>query len=150
MKTRARSGPLAHDLWARGLRARFRTTSMTRRTAAFLRLRTADFLALFELHHGRRKHFRQRIVKPPFLNDAQLGDAASYSRCRDPISYSEWRELRNVMPAELETCPAGDTVLAGLGIWPAALVCWATKCKNVPFVWVLYTIRCSCPRLSSM
>jgi len=98
---------------------------------ALLRLRTADLLALFELHHERRKQFRQRIAEPPFLTDAQLGDAARCSRCHDPISYVEWRELRNVMLAELETCPAGDTVLAGLEVWPAALACWSAKCKKL-------------------
>jgi hypothetical protein len=74
---------------------------------ALLRLRTADLLALFELHHERRKEFRQRIAESPFLTDAQLADVARCSRCRDSISYVEWRELRNVMFAELETCPAG-------------------------------------------
>jgi hypothetical protein len=98
---------------------------------ALLRLRTADLLALFELHHERRKQFRQRIAESPFLTDAQLADVARCSRCRDSISYVEWRELRNVMFAELETCPAGDTVLAGLGVWPAAQACWAAKCKKV-------------------
>jgi hypothetical protein len=97
---------------------------------ALLRLRTADLLALFELHHERRKQFRQRIAEPPFLTDAQLGDAARCSRCRDSISYVEWRELRNAMFAELETCPAGDTVVAGLEVWPAALTCWSAKCKR--------------------
>jgi hypothetical protein len=98
---------------------------------ALLRLRTADLLALFELHHERRKQFRQRIAESPFLTDAQLADVARCSRCRDSISYVEWRELRNVMFAELETCPAGDTVLAGLEVWPAAQACWAAKCKKV-------------------
>jgi len=56
---------------------------------AFLGLRTADLLALFSLHHGRYTQFRRRIAKPPILNDAQLRDVASYSRRRDPISYSE-------------------------------------------------------------
>jgi len=98
---------------------------------ALLRLRTADLLALFELHHERRKQFRQRIAEPPFLTDTQLGDASRCSRCREPISYVEWRELRNVMLAELETCPAGDTVLAGLEVWPAALACWSAKCKKL-------------------
>lgn len=97
---------------------------------ALLRLRTADLLALFELHHERRKQFRQRIAEPPFLTDAQLGDAARCSRCRDSLSYVEWRELRNAMFAELETCPAGDTVVAGLEVWPAALTCWSAKCKR--------------------
>jgi hypothetical protein len=97
---------------------------------ALLRLRTADLLALFELHHERRKQFRQRIAESPFLTDAQLGDAARCSRCRDSISYVEWRELRNAMFAELETCPAGDTVVAGLEVWPAALTCWSAKCKR--------------------
>jgi hypothetical protein len=98
---------------------------------ALLRLRTADLLALFELHHERRKQFRQRIAESPFLTDAQLADVARCSRCRDSISYVEWRELRNVMFAELETCPAGDTVLTGLEVWPAAQACWAAKCKKV-------------------
>ena len=98
---------------------------------ALLRLRTADLLALFELHHERRKQFRQRIAESPFLTDAQLADVARCSRCRDSISYVEWRELRNVMFAELETCPAGDSVLAGLEVWPAAQACWAAKCKKV-------------------
>jgi hypothetical protein len=98
---------------------------------ALLRLRTVDLLALFELHHERRKQFRQRIAESPFLTDAQLADVARCSRCRDSISYVEWRELRNVMFAELETCPAGDTVLAGLEVWPAAQACWAAKCKKV-------------------
>jgi len=56
---------------------------------AFLRLRTADLLAPFDLHHDWCTQFRQRIAKPPILNDAQLRDVASYSPCRDPISYSE-------------------------------------------------------------
>lgn len=101
---------------------------------AFLRLRTADLLALFDLHHERCTQFRQRIAKSPILNDAQLRDVASYSRCRDPIPYSEWRGLGNVMFAGLETCPVGDTVLVGLEMCGRALVCWATKCKNVTFV----------------
>jgi hypothetical protein len=102
-----------------------------RNRPALLRLRTADLLALFELHHERRKQFRQCIAESPFLTDAQLADVARCSRCRDSISYVEWRELRNVMFAELETCPAGDTVLTGLEVWPAAQACWAAKCKKV-------------------
>ena len=98
---------------------------------ALLRLRTADLLALFELHHERRKQFRQRIAEPPFLTDAQLVEPARCSRCRESISYVEWRELRNVMFAELELCPAGDSVLAGLEVWPAALTCWSAKCKKL-------------------
>jgi len=98
---------------------------------ALLRLRTADLLALFELHHERRKQFRQRIADPPFLTDAMLAEPARCSRCRESISYVEWRELRNVMFAELELCPAGDTVLAGLEVWPAAQACWAAKCKKL-------------------
>ena len=103
-----------------------------------LRLRTADLLALFELHHERRKHFRQRIAEPPFLTDPQLGDTARCSRCRDSISYVEWRELRNAMFAELEICPVGDTVLAGLEVWPAALTCWSAKCKRATYLSPVY------------
>jgi hypothetical protein len=98
---------------------------------ALLRLRTADLLALFELHHERRKQFRQRLAEAPFLTDAQLSEPARCSRCRESISYVEWRELRNVMFAELELCPAGDTVLTGLDVWPAALACWTAKCKKL-------------------
>ena len=110
---------------------------------ALLRLRTADLLALFELHHERRKQFRQRIAEPPFLTDAQLGDTARCSRCRDSISYVEWRELRNAMFAELEICPAGDTVLAGLEVWPAALTCWSAKCKRATYLSPVYDKRLS-------
>ncbi len=98
------------------------------------RLRTADLYMLFALHHERRMQFRVRIAESPFLTDAQLVDTASARcpRCRDPISsYVEWRELRHVMLAELERRPAGDTVLTGLEEWPAALACWASKCKKV-------------------
>lgn len=100
--------------------------------AALLRLRTADLLALFELHHTRRAQFRARLAEPPFLTDAQLGDGASprCSRCRDPISYTEWRELRHAMLYELESRPAGDTVLTGLEEWPLAQACWAARCKK--------------------
>jgi BTB/POZ domain len=98
-----------------------------------LRLRTADLYALFALHNERRVQFRARIADAPFLTDAQLVDTASArcSRCRETISYVEWRELRHVMLAELERRPSGDTVLTGLEEWPAALACWATKCKRV-------------------
>ncbi|KAI0278380.1 hypothetical protein BC826DRAFT_1084705 [Russula brevipes] len=100
--------------------------------AALLRLRTSDLLALFELHHARRVQFRDRVAQAPFLTDAQLNDAAPprCSRCREPISYSEWRELRHRMLTELENCPSGDTVLAGLEVWPTALACWSAKCKK--------------------
>ena len=99
---------------------------------SLLRLRTTDLYALFALHNERRVQFRARIADAPFLTDAQLLDttAARCSRCRDPISYVEWRELRHVMLAELERRPSGDTVLTGLEEWPAALACWATKCKR--------------------
>ncbi|KAF8482474.1 hypothetical protein DFH94DRAFT_727332 [Russula ochroleuca] len=98
-----------------------------------LRLRTADLLALFALHHERRMQFRARIVESPFLTDAQLVDtaAARCSRCREAISYFEWRELRHSMLAELERRPAGDTVLTGLEEWPTAQACWASKCKKL-------------------
>jgi hypothetical protein len=100
--------------------------------AALLRLRTADLLALFELHHTRRTQFRARLAEHPFLTDAQLGDgtAARCSRCRDPISYAEWRELKHAMLYELERRPAGDTVLLGLEEWPLAHACWAARCKK--------------------
>jgi hypothetical protein len=100
---------------------------------SLLRLRTADLYALFALHNERRVQFRARIADTPFLTDAQLLDTASARcpRCREPLSYVEWRELRHVMLAELERRPSGDTVLAGLEEWPAALACWATKCKRV-------------------
>jgi hypothetical protein len=100
---------------------------------SLLRLRTADLYALFALHNERRVQFRARIADAPFLTDAQLVDTASArcSRCRETISYVEWRELRHVMLAELERRPSGDTVLTGLEEWPAALACWATKCKRV-------------------
>ena len=99
---------------------------------SLLRLRTADLYALFALHNERRTQFRARIADAPFLTDAQLVDtAARCSRCREPLSYVEWRELRHVMLAELERRPSGDTVLSGLEEWPAALACWATKCKRV-------------------
>ena len=99
---------------------------------SLLRLRSADLYALFALHHKRRAQFRSRIADSPFLTDAQLLNTASArcSSCRDPISYLEWRELRHVMLAELERRPSGDTVLTGLEEWPAALACWATKCKR--------------------
>ena len=98
---------------------------------SLLRLRTADLYALFALHHERRLQFRARIADAPFLTDAQLVDtSARCSRCREPLSYAEWRELRHVMLAELERCPSGDTVLTGLEEWPAALACWAAKCKR--------------------
>ena len=35
------------------------------------------------------------------------------------------------MFAELELSPAGDTVLAGLEVWPATMTCWAAKCKKL-------------------
>lgn len=100
---------------------------------SLLRLRTADLYALFTLHHERCMQFRARIVEAPFLTDAILRDptAARCSRCRDPISYFEWRELRSAMLAELERRPAGDTILTGLDEWPTALACWSTKCKKV-------------------
>ncbi|KAI0273958.1 hypothetical protein BGY98DRAFT_997698 [Russula aff. rugulosa BPL654] len=100
---------------------------------SLLRLRTADLYALFTLHNERRVQFRARIADAPFLTDAQLVDTASARcpRCREPLSYVEWRELRHVMLAELERRPAGDTVLSGLEAWPAALACWAAKCKRV-------------------
>ena len=100
---------------------------------SLLRLRTADLYALFTLHNERRVQFRARIADAPFLTDAQLVDTASARcpRCREPLSYVEWRELRHVMLAELERRPAGDTVLSGLETWPAALACWAAKCKRV-------------------
>lgn len=100
---------------------------------SLLRLLTADLLALFELHHERRKQFRARIVEAPFLTDSQLSDtaAARCSRCREAISYFEWRELRHSMLAELERRPAGDTVLTGLEEWPTAQACWASKCKKL-------------------
>jgi len=99
---------------------------------SLLRLRTADLYALFALHNDRRVQFRTRIADAPFLTDAQLIDtSARCSRCREPLSYLEWRELRHMMLAELERRPSGDTVLAGLEEWPAALACWATKCRRV-------------------
>ena len=100
--------------------------------AALLRLRTTDLLALFELHHNRRTQFRARLAEHPFLTDSQLGDAtaARCSRCRDPISYAEWRELKHAMLYELERRPAGDTVLLGLEEWPLAQACWAARCKK--------------------
>ena len=99
---------------------------------SLLRLRTADLYALVALHHERRVQFRARIADAPFLTDAQLLDATSArcARCHDAISYAEWRELRHVMLAELERRPSGDTVLTGLEEWPAALACWAVKCKR--------------------
>jgi hypothetical protein len=99
---------------------------------SLLRLRTADLYALFALHRERREQFRARIADAPFLTDAQLVDTSTRcSRCRDPLSYTEWRELRHVMLAELERRPSGDTVLSGLDEWPAARACWASKCKRV-------------------
>ena len=62
---------------------------------ALLRLPTADILGIFELHHERRDQFRQRIAEPSFLTDAEFCDAPRCSRCRDSVSYVEWRELRN-------------------------------------------------------
>jgi hypothetical protein len=101
---------------------------------SLLHLRTADLYALFALHHERRVQFRARIADAPFLTDAQLVDSTSArcsrSGCREPISYVEWCELRHVMLNELERRPSGDTVLTGLEEWPAALACWATKCKR--------------------
>ncbi|KAI9510078.1 hypothetical protein F5148DRAFT_1274928 [Russula earlei] len=101
--------------------------------AALLRLRTSDLLALFELHHARREQFRERIAQPPFLTDAQLGDPATArcSRCREPISHVEWRELRHKMIGELERCASGNSVLAGLEEWQVAQACWAVKCKKI-------------------
>jgi hypothetical protein len=100
--------------------------------AALLRLRTADLLALFELHHTRRAQFRARLAEPPFLTDAQLSSDAAprCSRCRDPISYAEWRELKHAMLYELERRPEGDTVLTGLEHWALAQACWAARCKK--------------------
>lgn len=108
--------------------------------AALLRLRTADLLALFELHHTRRAQFRARLAEHPFLTDAQLSDAnaARCSRCRDPISYAEWRELKHAMLYELERRPAGDTVLTGLEEWPLAQACWAARCKKAHCVSPVY------------
>jgi len=101
---------------------------------SLLRLRTADLYALFALHHERREQFRARISDAPFLTDAQLLDTASArcpgQHCREPLSYVDWRELRYVILAELEHRPSGDTVLTGLEEWPAALACWAVKCKR--------------------
>jgi BTB/POZ domain len=98
---------------------------------ALIRLRPSDLLSLFELHHNRRAQFRARLGESPFLTDAQLSEAAAprCPRCREPISYAEWRELKHAMFYELERRPAGDTILTGLDEWPAALACWAVKCK---------------------
>ena len=111
----------------------------THRTS-LLRLRSADLLALFELHHTRRAQFRARLSEPPFLTDAQLSDAPvpRCSRCRDPISYAEWRELKHAMFYELERRPAGDTVLLGLDEWPLAQACWAARCKRSTCVSPVY------------
>jgi hypothetical protein len=100
---------------------------------ALLRLRTTDLYLLFELHHNRRAQFRARLGESPFLTDAQLSDAAAprCSRCREPVSYAEWRELKHAMLYELERRPAGDTVLTGLEVWGTAQACWSAKCKNV-------------------
>jgi hypothetical protein len=108
--------------------------------AALLRLRTGDLLALFELHHTRRAQFRARLAEHPFLTDTQLSDAtaARCSRCRDPISYAEWRELKHAMLYELERRPAGDTVLTGLEEWPLAQACWAARCKKAHCVSPVY------------
>jgi hypothetical protein len=83
--------------------------------------------ALFELHHERCKQFPQCIAESPFLTDVQLTDVARCSRCYNSIPYVEWHELQNVVLAELETCPSGDTVLAGLEVWLAAQVYWVQQ-----------------------
>jgi len=109
--------------------------------AALLRLRTADLLALFELHHKRRALFRARLAEHPFLTDAQLSEStpARCPRCRDQlISYADWRELKHAMLYELERRPAGDTVLTGLEEWPQALACWAARCKKTMCVSPVY------------
>jgi BTB/POZ domain len=101
---------------------------------ALLRLRTTDLYLLFELHYNRRAQFRARLGESPFLTEAQLSSdavAPRCSRCRDPVSYAEWRELKHAMLNELERRPAGDTVLTGLEVWNAAQACWSAKCKNV-------------------
>jgi hypothetical protein len=134
-----------HFGWAEDMRAAS-TRSLTlnlfdpAHRSSLLRLRTADLLALFALHHERRLQFRTRIAESPFLTDAQLTDtaAARCSRCREPISYAEWRELRHMMLAELERRPAGDTVLTGLDNWPTALACWAYKCRKVSCLSAVY------------
>ena len=82
---------------------------------------------LFELHHEWHKQFCQHIAELPFLTDVQLTDVARCSHCHDSIPYIEWHELRNVVFAELEMCPSGDTVFAGLEVWPAAQVCWVQQ-----------------------
>jgi hypothetical protein len=134
-----------HFGWAEDMRAAS-TRSLTLNLfdpvhrPSLLRLRTTDLLALFTLHHERRMQFRTRIAESPFLTDAQLTDTASArcSRCREPISYVEWRELRQMMLAELERRPAGDTVLTGLDEWPTALACWASKCRKTPCLSPVY------------
>jgi len=67
--------------------------------------------ALFELHHERRKQFRQRIAESPFLTDVQLTDVTRCSHCHDSIPYVEWCELRNVVFAllPLSTCSRHHT-----------------------------------------
>jgi len=95
-------------------------------------LQMADLLALFKLHHEQCKQFRQCIAKPPFLTDAQLGDAVHCLCCHDLISYIEWHELWNAMFAKLEICPAGDTMLGGLEAWPVVLTCWPAAPVHMP------------------
>jgi hypothetical protein len=68
------------------------------------------------------------------------------------MSYSEWHELRDVVLTELETCPAGDTVLAG---GPVAFVCWRGSAKGYfclspvydkkPLSKVIKDVPSSCP-----
>ncbi|KAI0290390.1 hypothetical protein B0F90DRAFT_1672008 [Multifurca ochricompacta] len=126
-----------HFGWAEDTRAAS-TRSLTldlhspNHRSALLRLRTADLFALIELHHSRRAQFRSRLAEPPFLADTQLNDptAARCSRCREQISYAEWRELKHAMFDELERRPAGDTVLIGLEEWPIAQACWTARCKK--------------------
>ncbi|KAH9993493.1 hypothetical protein BJV74DRAFT_833070 [Russula compacta] len=114
-----------HFGWAEDARAAS-TRSLT------LNLFTPEHRPRSSLHHTRRAQFRARLAEPPFLTDVLLRDAnaARCTRCREPISYGEWRELRYMMLNELERRPAGDTVVAGLEDWPTAQACWSAKCKK--------------------
>jgi hypothetical protein len=105
---------------ARSSRSRFSASALTSLPSSSCTIRAARSSARVSL-------------STRFLTDVQLSDAttaARCSRCRDPISYAEWRELKHAMLYELERRPAGDTVLIGLEEWPLAQACWTARVQE--------------------
>ncbi|KAG6901318.1 hypothetical protein C0995_013678 [Termitomyces sp. Mi166 len=97
------------------------------------RLSSKDLLSLLNLHRKRRDMFKRLLDSPERF---AAGNSSPYHCTCSGVTQLDnhtWREFKNVMFAEIDRRPIGDTLGITVGHsadWPEAKAYWEAKCTK--------------------